>query len=263
LEKLDRRMRIAEPDPAQAKRETMEAYAGAKDKENLESLQRQINRYQELVGQPAVKAHAPTLHFARLQLMKMKQTAAALGQAVDAAAMLEEASALYREQPSSAGLAVLVQAAFLRAHEDLKRQYPAYAALAEQTRHSLGPMKLIACTMEREIDLGWNIRQNPFVLQTLEWVKEERKLFPSTADAAEWALLRRVDPALAGSTAERLKADKVDRISYQMQFTLNPAAATLVLEQFWRRELAGDQAAAAAIYREALQAGVPLPPLGP
>jgi len=260
LQKLEQRMRIAAPDSAEANQETLEVYRGEKENERLEKLQREVARYEQLLTLPAVKEHAPTLRFARLRLVDMKMGRAAFGRTVDAGEILAEARALHAQQPNSATLRAVSAASFLRAHEDLKQKLPGYAALADQTRRSVSPRLLMAWLLDQNTDLARGIRTNPLVLQAIQTVKEGQRLFPSSPDIDEYALIRAVDAAEGANLLASLKADAFGRLRDRLQFELAPLAASCILEQYWDRTMAGDKSGAADLYRQAIQQGVPLPP---
>jgi hypothetical protein len=118
----------------------------------------------------------------------------------------------------------------------------------------------MACLLDQDTDLAQVMRTNPLVIQAVQTVKESQRLFPSTPDIDEYALIRAVEPAAAADLLARLKADAFGRLRDRLQFEMAPLSASCILEQYWERTLAGDKSGAAELYRQSIQQGVPLPP---
>ena len=261
LQKLEQRIRVAAPDLAEIKRGTHEAYDSAKDKEHLQRMEAEIRRYQALMAAPAVLEHPATLEFAHVILNEYQQGAGILGAPADSQKLVAEALATYKSRPNSAALSMLTAAYFFRAHEQLKQQNPTYAELAARTRHAVSPIELIAFLLDRNDPMASMIRQNPSFLKGLEMLKEDGRLFPSFRQPYEWALFRTIEPNEAALVCRQLKADKVACLGDALHFQLNPILGNAVLTQYWRARINGNEAAAAALYQQALRDGVPLPAL--
>jgi hypothetical protein len=261
LQKLQQQLQAASPDLAETLRSSREAYDAAKDKERLDRVQTEIRRYEALLQTPAVKAHAPTLEFAEINLNTLRQSAGLKGAAMDSAAIQTDALGLYQRHPTGGSLAVAASACFFRAHDELKQQNADYARLAEMTRRALSPRELITLLLEQENALAPLIRQNTNVVKALDLVKENGRRFPSTRGVEEWALFRTLDPAETTLVRQQLEADKAGRLADEMQFQLNPLSASAVLRQYWTARMTGNPAGASPIYQQALRDGVPLPPL--
>ncbi len=261
LQKLSERIRIASPDLAPITRDTLETYAVAKDQERLERLQNEVRRYEGLLNSPEVKDHPLTLEYAEVALDGFEQIGGQAGAAIDSQKVLERAVTTYQRLPTSAGLASLIAAHFYRAHDELKQQNPAYAALAKSTFRALSPRELFALLLDRNDALAQLIRQNSNFRKGLDLLKQEGQIFPSYRQPEEWALFRTIDADEAARVASQLKNATVDRLTDDLFFQLNPLAGTIVLRQYWTAKLNGKPEDAAAFYRQALSAGVPLPPL--
>ena len=134
-------------------------------------------------------------------------------------------------------------------------------ALAELTRRSVAPQDLIAFILERGGPLAAVVLQNENVLAGLTLTKERVEKYPSWVSIDEWALLRRSSPDVAAMVERQFGDSEVSRLSNELQYAFNPLNASSVLEQYWTHKMLGDEERAVAIYRQALQEGVPLPPL--
>jgi hypothetical protein len=70
-----------------------------------------------------------------------------------------------------------------------------------------------------------------------------------------------VEPKIAENILSQLKQDEATRLVNELEFRLNPAAATYVLEQYWTRRMDGDEAGARRIFEQGVKDGVPMPKL--
>lgn len=261
LEKLQQRMRVAEPDLTLLTRQAREAYDPAKDKERRDRLQTESLRFQTLLGTSAVKEHPLTMEFAQVSLNELGQKNGIDGAPVDARKLLAEAAAIYQQVPTGASLAGLIEAQFFCAHDQLKRQSPQYAELAERTRRALSPRELFALLLDRNDTLSAVVRQSPEVRKALELLKEHARLFPSIRQPDEWGLFRTIDATESDLVVQKLNANPAGRLADELRFQLNPLSGTSVLKKYWNARLANDHTTAAAVYQQALRDGVPLPPL--
>jgi tetratricopeptide (TPR) repeat protein len=261
LRKLQQHIVQAAPDLTEIRRQTLETYRGAKDEKELAHCQGEIRRYETLIGTPEVRAHALTLEFAETQLLGLRQAATYYGAPLDGAKLLTDATATYQREPNAASLHAVINACFLKANEELKKESAEYAELEGKCRRAISPRSLLACLLERGGPLAEQIRKNPSVKQGLARLKDHAGALPSACEMDEWALFQTVDPAEASLVNTTLKENQAGRLADEIQFQLNPLSGTAVLEQYWYRKLKGDQAGATQVYQQALKDGVPLPPL--
>ena len=261
LQKLKQRIQVAAPDSTEMARNTREAYDPAKDKARLDRLQHEISRYQALIGSVAVRQHPLTLKFVQVVLNGLGQGAALWGANADSQTLLDQAIALHQSHPTSASLATLIGAHFARAHEQLKHQSTAYAALAERTRRAMSPRDLMALLLDGNDSLARLVRKDPNFLRALELIKEDGRLFPSFRQPDEWALFRTVDADEAALVAHQVKSDQAARLADELRLRLNPISSAAVLRQYWIAKINSDQPVAVALYQQASLDGVPLPAL--
>jgi hypothetical protein len=155
----------------------------------------------------------------------------------------------------------LIGAHFGRAHEQLKHQSSAYAALAERPRRAMSPRDLMALLLDGNDSLAPLIRKDPNFLRALELIKEQGRLFPSFRQPDEWALFRAVDADEAALVARQVKSDQAGCLADELHLRLNPISSAAVLRQYWIAKINSDQPVAVALYHQASLDGVPLPAL--
>ena len=261
LQKLQQRFRIAAPDLAETRRETLASYAGEKDRQNQEKLQARIRAFEELLKSPAVSEHALTQEHVAVSLIGLWQNAWVYGGEIDSRKLVQTALATHQKHQSSASRHALKSAYFFRAGEELARQSPPYATLVSRTRRAISPEYLMAYDLERGGPLADLAMRNENVTRALALQKEIVASFPSWVSVSEWALLKTSAPDTATLLAKRWSENETARLIDELQFQFNPVSASVVLEQYWTHKLMGGERQALETYQTALRDGVPLPPL--
>jgi tetratricopeptide (TPR) repeat protein len=261
LEQLQQRLEAAAPDLSEVVQAAKEVYSGAKDEERRQQALREIARHEALLELPAVQEHALTAVYVRAELNALRQGAHLAGVVTDTSQLVGEAQELYGQHPCTATRAVLRGACLLRLHDSLIQAAPEYAALASATHRGLSPHYLMLHLVQWKHPLTASICQAPEFRQAMELTKEDSACLPSSPDATDWVLLNAVFPQEAQRIRPMVQANQVGRLKDELQFRLNPASPSFVIEQCCACEFAGDDALARAIYEKALQDGLPLPPL--
>lgn len=259
LQKLQQRLQTAAPDFSQTQKEWVQYFNGSKDKEQLESLQASLAKFEQLLKTPEVQQSPATLERVKSSIVGTHEALAMYGGKTDPDADLALARDVQAHSPSTVAQFTLVSALFFKASAELQAQDATYAALAEKTRHALEAQQLITLCLERGGPLADRIRANAHVREAVNLLKTSNEHFPSTPRVSEWALLRAFDPAAAGTLAAHIKNDTIARLTDDLDAQLNPMKASAVLDQHWNLELVGDQASAEAVLQAAAQRGVPLP----
>jgi tetratricopeptide (TPR) repeat protein len=261
LEQLQQRLQTASPDLNEVVDSAMQVFSGARDGERQQQLEREIARQEMLLSLPAVKEHPLTGLYVRTELNVLRQGAHGAGLPTDTDQVLSEARDLHRQQPCTATRAALRGACLLRLHDRLAQANPQYAALASATRRGLSPHYLMLHLIQWQHPLAASICQAPEFREAMELTKEDWASFPSSPDAGEWAMLGAVFPEEAQRMAPSVRANQLGRLKHELQWRLNPASPSFVIEQCGACKFAGDDAAARITYEQALQDGLPLPPL--
>ena len=261
LQKLQQRLRAANLDLGEIRKEANLALSGAKDKEYLEKMRPQIGKYEALLQSPAVQQHTLTVEYVSSTLNNLKQNSSLYGAKVDSRQLLDSATAVAQKHSSAASSGSLIASLYFRAVDELSAQNPEFAALAKRSFRSLSPKYLIALSLDRGGPLADAVRQNANVQKALSLEKETGKKFPKLRGAEEWALFRAGDAGEASLVARAIKENNTARLVDDLQFQLSPSSGSAVLDQYWTRRLLGDDKRAEAIYEEAVQQGLPLPAL--
>ncbi|HEX9047062.1 MAG TPA: hypothetical protein VF988_08535 [Verrucomicrobiae bacterium] len=260
LQKLQQRFQTAAVDLSQEKREALEDFAGAKDKDRLEKIQNHIRSLQE-TARRCQDGNDLTLDYIAVKLSELQQGAWMYGAAVEGKALTRAALASYQKHPSSATRQALESAYLFAANETLAGINPEYAALVKQTRHSVPPQYLISFVLERGGALAELVRGDADVAKAVALEKEIRANFPAWPTAQEWALLHTLDPQAANDVAQRIKDTEAIRLVDSLQYQMGPWNAPAVMDQYWMQRLLGNEQHGREIYQAAIHDGVPLPAL--
>lgn len=261
LQKLLQRFRTAAPALDEARASTLEHYSGAKDKETLERYQTTIRELEEQLKSSTLCDTAHTRDFLEIALINAQQNAWVYGGTVDSEKLLQAALKAYQRHPTAATRGALLNVYYFRAGEQLARQHPEYAALVQRTRRAISPGNLLTFAVEQGGSLADKVKQNESFQKATALQKEIMAGTPTRVDAADWALFRRVDADAATEAARLIKANVASGLSQELRQQLSPCNGNAVLDEYWAKKFAGDEAGATAVYRNALAAGVPLPPI--
>jgi hypothetical protein len=262
LKRVQQRMRAAALDMTASAKETLKSYRGDKDQENLTKVQTSIRKYQDLLKTPAVMSSAPTREYTAVTLNELEQTSAFYGGAQNSGKLLQEARAIYDARQSSYSSGGLIAAYGVLACDELGARDPQFASLAGLTKRSLSKYQLLLLVLERGGPLGERARQNQNVIKLLELEKQMIAQFPPFRDTMRWAAFHNVDPDIAAGVVQAYKSSELARDLEDLAFQLNPLQAATVLDYYWYLKLMGEEKKAIQIYQDAIQKGVPLPPLG-
>ena len=180
---------------------------------------------------------------------------------MDTGQLLSEARQLYRTHPSTGMRAVLRGACLVRLDDRLCQENSEYAAVAKLTRRGLSPYFLMLHLLEHNPKLAGILRQAPEFREAVGTIKEDCDRFPSSSDPSDWFMLNALSPAEAARITSAVRANQAGLLSDELQYQLNPVSTTCVIEQCCAHRFLGDSATEQKIYAQALQAGLPLPPL--
>lgn len=260
LKQLQQRLQATSPDLDHILQSTRDAYAGVKDDERREQLEREIARHVALLTQPEVTGHPPTELFVKTELNGLRQGAFAVGLPTDTANLLAEARSLYRAHPGTGTRSRMISALLLRAHEQLSQANTQYAALAESTRRSLSPRYLMTQLILFDHPAVRPLREMPEFREAAALVQEGCARFPTSPDATDWVLLNAITPAEAERLRPAVAANEAGRLRDQLQGQLNPASVSAIVEEACVRQFTGDAAGARDVCEQAIKDGLPLPP---
>ncbi len=252
------KLQAVEVDREREDQETLDYWAGRKDDKYRTDMKKALARQQKTL--PAARAKkGATFAVAAVGLMNQQMGLAALGEKVDADALValaEEADGL---APSDATRSALIEALVFRAHLALARTDAGYAAAAKKTARSLGAM-LVSWVLGAGGDLCDRALANADVRRAVKLKREEARAWGrKSPGAAAWAFLRATHPDEAADAARRCLADKQGAVQRQITALLWPLNTRGVLNAHWVLRMAGKDEQAAAVLRDAAKRGMPLP----
>ncbi|MCI0642228.1 MAG: hypothetical protein L0Y70_24385 [Gemmataceae bacterium] len=258
MRSLEARLKGVAPDLTEHKKLTLEDYQGKHDDKLKKDL---INMKPRVESQlrAARKVGGPTFAAAATTFIGFETGLDKLGVPANPDAMVELAQEVRKATPSRGASDLLMAALLFRAHRNLLKSEPAYAALAEKGRRSLHPNYLIAWALNKSGPQQKAILANPDVRQALDLLQEGLKLFPKRGDEWTWAMLRTAHPAAAEEAAKRYQKEELSRLEMAILREITPYSADYVVRQAWAYEIAGKSDEAAAFLKESAKRGVPLP----
>lgn len=260
LQRLDERMKNAGFDMETIRTQTLEAYNDT-DKEGQMRQQRAATEkwFLEMLARPEIVAHPPTHQFLLNGWVANRISAAAYGQEVDPAKLVEAAETADREHPCSLSRNTLAAAHMFAAETRLASQSPEFAAIAKRTRRTLNSSQLFALLLSRQDPLASAIRADPSFKKGAGLYQEARQKFPDWPNLEQWGILDSADPRMTAEMAARFQAHPLAARCVAMSYRMNPWNADAIVDQYLQCRLLGNAAGAASIYDQAVKAGVALP----
>jgi uncharacterized protein (TIGR02996 family) len=177
------RLGKVELDLADARRESLEFYAGKKDAKRLTDLKNALARQDQVVA-AARKVKGVTFAVAGVGLVYLRISAASRGQEPDASALVGLAEQAHKAAPSDATRSALVSALLFRAHQALSKEDKAYAERAARTRRSLG-MTLLNYVLAE--GASWRRRRGPTPTSSGPWRSSSSRARPCPTSGARGA----------------------------------------------------------------------------
>jgi tetratricopeptide (TPR) repeat protein len=259
LARLAKRLEEVVLEEADVKRRLLDHYAGKEDAKRREEITTAIKR-SEAIREAAHKGpKGVTLAIALGKLAENKTALAIVGGPSDADSVVALAEEAHAVAPSRATRRSLKSALLFRAHQNLVKVEPAYAAMATRAFRSLGPSYLIAAALAREGKPRAAALANADVRRAIDLVLETETKFPDTPDEWTWAMLGASHPQEAPRIVKAYREDKLVGPSRAIGRKLSPLSGTDALAASWALEMAGKKAEAAALLKQAAAEGVPLP----
>jgi hypothetical protein len=247
----------ADIDNEQADRDMQDYYAGRTDEKNRAEWKKSVLR-QEAILTAARKSKPATLAVAAVTLASTRMSGAALGEPVDADAVVKLSEEADAAAGSSATKSALIGALSFRAHQEMAKQDATYARMSSKTSRSLGA-SLLGYVLAREGPLRARVLANADVKRIVALKREQVKAFPAQPSAEDWVFLHAEHPAEAARIAGELLADKLDEFRRQIDRRLSPLSGGVALEEYWMLLIAGKQADAGTVLAQAARRGIPMP----
>lgn len=257
LRTLTRRLKEAQLDLEQYRRETLDFYAAKDDDKRRDEWKKAEARQREVMP-AARKAGGATLAVAASSLSTSLMGAATYGLPVDADEVVKLAEEADAAAPSSATKAARIEALCFRAHRALERDDKGYRELAKRVRRSLGHQAL-----------GWVLTQsgalrdralaNADLKRALTLKLAQEKAFPASPSVMTWAYLSAAYPKDAAELAKRVRADEAGTLRQAVSRAQTPLSGPNAMEAYYRLLLNDKPKEAEATLREEAKKGIPLP----
>jgi tetratricopeptide (TPR) repeat protein len=259
LKRLLRRVEDAKPDAGDDNRQALDYYQGKEDARMRKEAEAALPRLDAVVKARRAKKDV-TFAVAVATLVRQKTVLDSVGGQVDCDELVKLAEEAHAAVPSVSTRSTLLGALLMRAERALRRDEPAFAAMAKgPVRRALGPTYLIAAALWREGKARDAAARNADVRRAQQLLAADVARFPNDADEWTWVMLRQSHPDQAAKSAAVLRRDQVARARLALDLKLSPTSAPTALRAYWARHLAGDEKDGAAILKTFAARGVPLP----
>jgi hypothetical protein len=257
LRSVQERLAKVELDLTQYEREWRDYYAGKQDAKKAEERKKVLAR-QESVLEAARKKGGVTRAVAAASLAQARLVAGGRAETrpSDVVILAEEA---HQAAPSSSTRLTLANALIYRAHQALKKDDPAYALLAKRLDRSLGQLLVGYVLGGPEGEQRDRVAANADVKRATRLYAEELEKEPDRVVLRSWPFLRVLEPAAAEKLAKLAQADRAGERKRAIDRTLTPLAVGSILNAYWSLRLAGKDAEAEGVLRQAAKRGVPMP----
>jgi hypothetical protein len=258
LRRLAEHTRKAELDLERFNRETLEMYQGKKEpKQRIEHKARVARRRKAL--EDARKVGGATRAAAAAELALELSRADGLGLPLDADELVRLADEAERAAPSRGTRTELVGSLLTRAGRTLTASDKTYAAWVAKSRRALGHGTLLALALTKGGKLAGAVSKNADMRRAMELERGLLKAFPDESNPWAWALLRDSYPEDAARLAKTAASDESGRLLREIGGKLGPLNGQGAVNQYWALRMAGNDAAARAVLRDAAKRGIPLP----
>ncbi len=255
---LNKRLEATPLDLDEIKKLTLEEYQGKNDDKRRQELPARTKRLEKELHQ-ARKVGGPTLAVALFNWINLKFGAARLGDPVNHDELVALAEEGHKAAPSRGSRNQVINTLLFRAHRDLSKQEPAFAALAEQGKRSVGTNYLIAIALAEEGPARKACLAHADVQRVLALLKKDTDAMPEQADEWTWAMLRPAHPEQAARVAKAYLQDPILQTSLAISRKTAPLSADIAYRHFWALQTAGQEAQAREILQRLADQGVPLP----
>jgi tetratricopeptide (TPR) repeat protein len=143
--------------------------------------------------------------------------------------------------------------------ENLARDDKESLAIIEANRRLLDSGDILRLLVRARGALGERVRNHPAVKEAREAAFEAQACFPSDLDLRDWLLLDGLRPEADAKLEERVKADRLDRLSTRLQREIQFEGPSALLGGFWLRILDNDEAGAKELLPKLETAGLKMP----
>jgi hypothetical protein len=182
-----------------------------------------------------------------------------VGDSVEGESWLAGVKSAAEEFPCSRLNSTLATSLEIIALEQLARDDKESLAIIEANRRLLDSGDLLRLLVRARGALGERVRNHPAVKEAREAAFEAQACFPSDLDLRDWLLIDGLRPEADAKLEERVKADRLDRLSTRLQREIQFEGPSALLGGFWHRILDNDEAGAKELLPKLEAAGLKMP----
>ncbi len=238
--------------------ETLEFFQGKSPAKFRNLLNLSLKRKQDCLKKARQLGGKP-LAVAATEVAGDLMALAVIDDKITAAEIIALAEEGHKAAPSAGTRGILMAALLHQAGVSLRQKDPKIKALFAKVERSLPAMYLLAYGLSQGGDMAKTILADDDVQRALKLVQEHTEKFPEDSSEWTWAMLKAVDAKQAQKLADRLTKDKRKLVLRAIEEKVSWTEPHLVLEAYWRGQMAGNTAPALAYWKSVASRGVPLP----
>ena len=233
-------------------------WKGEKDSDYRKQLQASLTEWMDASKTLPKTAPALSRLACRINVHNLQAGLNRFGETFDSKALLSQATEIATEQPSYANLRIAQSACLAALLDDLAKKNGEFAKWMQPLRRIVDYRDILILAMERKLRSS-DVKDHPQFKAWLAWRERILAAYPNKHGAGDWALLRYVDSTLADE--ERLAAEKetIRLLDSELDWLIDPSSPSNVLAMVWQEQMLNRSDHAAAILKDAISHGMPLP----
>lgn len=233
-------------------------WKGEKDSDFRKQLRASLTEW--LDASKTLPKTAPTLSrlACRINVYNLQVALSRFGETFDSKVLLSQATEIATEQPSYANLRIAQSACLAALLDELATKNVEFAKWMHPLQRILDYRDILILAIERKLQSN-EVKDHPHFKAWLAWREKILAAYPNKHRAEDWALLRCVDSVLADE--ERLAAEKETMLllDSELDWLIDPTNPNHVLSMVWQEQMLNRPDHAAAILKDAISRGMPLP----
>lgn len=183
----------------------------------------------------------------------------AIGESLDDESWLDGVKSAAQDHPCSRLNSTLATSLEVIALEKLARDDKECLAIIEANRRLLDSSDILRLLVRATGALGERVRAHPAVKEARDATFDAQACFPADLDLRDWLLIDGLRPDADAKLEERVKADRLDRLSSRLQREIQFEGPSALLGGFWLRILDNDEAGAKELLPKLEAAGLKIP----
>jgi hypothetical protein len=233
-------------------------WKGEKDSDARKHLQTALTEWLDAAKTLPPTAPALSKLACRINIHNLQDGLSRFGETFDSKASLAQATAIATEQPSYANLRIAQTACFAALLDDQATKNGEFAKWLKPLRRILDHRNILILALDRKL-LSPEVKEHPHFKAWLAWREKILAAYPKRHSVGDWALLRSVDSPLAEQARLAAEKETLFLLDTELDWLINPATPSHVLAMVWQEQMLNRPDHAAAILKDAISHGMPLP----